>query len=74
MASESFIVGQVVKFIGGKFNGFFGSIRWLGDTSACVIVTHENKPCEMIEDLVHLQDLAEWKKGRSFTELSLRPN
>lgn len=74
MASVNFTPGQVVKFIGGKYNGFFGSIRWLGDTSACVVVTYENKPVEMIEDLQFLQDLQEWKKGRSFTELALKPN
>lgn len=74
MASENYLVGQTVKFIGGKYNGFFGDIRWLGDSSACVIVIYENKPMEIIEDLIFLMDLVEWKRGKSFTELALKPS
>lgn len=74
MASVDYRVGQTVKFIGGKHNGFFGQIRWLGDTLACVVVIYENKPIEIIEELTFLMDMDEWKKGKSFTELSLKPN
>lgn len=62
MASISFQSGQAVRFIGGKYNGFQGNIRWLGDYTASVIVQVDKATHELIEELRHMKDLATYKR------------
>ncbi len=64
--------GQSVRLIGGKYNGFQGTVRWCGDAFASLEIVFENKKHEIVEDLRFLQDLAEWKAGKSDTELALK--
>lgn len=49
--------GTPIKFTGGRYNGFTGSIRFIGDTCASIVILYDNKPTEVVEDLVHLTAL-----------------
>ena len=68
----SFASQQAVRFIGGKYNGFQGTTRWVGETLASVVIVFEGKEHEVVESTAWLQDLAEWRAGKSATELQLK--
>jgi hypothetical protein len=48
---EALAPGVPVKFTGGRYNGFTGVIRLCGDTVAAVVITYNNQPHEVIDDL-----------------------
>jgi hypothetical protein len=43
--------GTPVKFSGGKYNGFLGTVRWCGETACSVEIRIDNAPSEVVEDL-----------------------
>ena len=54
---SNIVVGTVVKFVGGKYNGFSGTVVECYDTVAAVEIQLGNKPIEVVEvveDLRHL--------------------
>lgn len=51
--------GSPIKFTGGRYNGFTGTIRLMGESVAAIIITYDNKPCEVVEELRHCTALAE---------------
>lgn len=58
MSNQAFHPGQAVKFTGGRYNGFTGTIRWMGDVWAEIVILYENRPCEVLEELRHCTPLA----------------
>lgn len=55
--ASDFAPGLPVKFTGGRYNGFTGTIRLMGETVAAIIILYDNRPCEVIEDLRHCSPL-----------------
>ncbi len=43
--------GQPCRVTGGKYNGFAGTIRWMGDVWCSFVVIYEGKPVELVEEL-----------------------
>lgn len=70
--SETFQVGQAVRFIGGRYNGLVGNIAKLCDRVASVLIERDGQYFEEVEETRHLTDLRQWQESRSTVERSLR--
>jgi hypothetical protein len=42
--------GQEVRFVGGKYNGFNGVMRWCGETSCEVRIRKDAEHFDVVED------------------------
>lgn len=69
---EEFVPGQAVRFTGGKYNGFTGNLRWVGSTTASIVIQKEHQFFEIIEELKFVTDLVAWTIRLSETEKTLR--
>ncbi len=65
-------IGLAVRFIGGRYNGFEGTISWAGDTCCAVVVEYEGKRIEEVEGFDFLLPLSAWRAAKSATELQLK--
>lgn len=65
-------VGTAVRFIGGRFNGYQGTLSKVCEAVGSVIIVFEGRGHEVVEELRHLQPLAEWRASLSPTELTIR--
>lgn len=45
--------GSPVRFTSGRYNGFTGTIRWMGDSWAQIVILYDNRPAEVLEELRH---------------------
>ena len=64
--------GQTVRFTGGTYNGFQGLVHWQGQTVCSVEIDFEGKKTEVLVEPQFLQDLGDWKRGKSETEIQLK--
>ena len=65
-------VGEPVRFTGGKYNGFEGTVAKLCDEYASVVINYEGKPHELVESVKFLTPMAQWLQGKNEDELRLR--
>lgn len=70
--TDELTVGQAVRFIGGKYNGFEGQIAKLCDTQCSVLVQYEGRTSELIEETRHLMPMELWQAMKTATELALK--
>ena len=49
--------GRAVKFTGGRYNGFTGTIRLMGESCAAIVILYDHKPCEVVEEIRFLTPL-----------------
>lgn len=57
-APPEFAPGSPIRFTGGRYNGFTGTIRLMGDYVAAIIITYNNQPTEVVEELKFCTPLA----------------
>lgn len=66
--------GTVIRFTGGKFNGFQGVVAKSCDSFCSVVVDFEGKQIEVVEACAHMMPLADWLATKSETERALKGN
>ena len=65
-------IGNTVRVIGGKYNGYEGTLLKSCDTVGSIEVTFEGQRHELVVDLGHLVSLTAWRATKSATEITLR--